>query len=104
MLDRILELRRQLFSDSLRLVVSLMARYGKRMDFATGVLRGALGLDKAIDRFEPELPWITADDPDEELRLNTTEYNRVLERFVLEHPEQWFWMHRRWKPDFTPWT
>lgn len=57
MLDRVLQLRRQLFSDSLRLVVSLMARYGSRMNFATGVLRGALGLDKAIDRFEPDRGW-----------------------------------------------
>ncbi|WP_181198491.1 sigma-70 family RNA polymerase sigma factor [Enhygromyxa salina] len=54
MLDRILELRRRLFADSLRFVVSLVVRYGKRMDFTTGVLRGALGLDTAIDRFEPE--------------------------------------------------
>lgn len=53
-------------------------------------------------RFEPEIPWIAADSPDEELRLNTIEYNKVLERFVLEHPEQWFWMHRRWKPTYAP--
>lgn len=54
LLDRILDLRRQLFADSLRLVVSLVFKYGQRVDFATGVLRGALGLDKAIDRFESE--------------------------------------------------
>ena len=41
--------------------------------------------------------WIYADDPQEEIRLNTQNYNDVLERFVLEHPEQWFWAHRRWK-------
>jgi RNA polymerase primary sigma factor len=57
MLDRVLELRRQLFSDSLRLVVVLVATHGQRMDFATGMLRGALGLDKSIDRFEPERGW-----------------------------------------------
>jgi KDO2-lipid IV(A) lauroyltransferase len=48
-------------------------------------------------RFEAPLEWIYADDPQEEIRLNTRGYNEVLERFVLEHPEQWFWAHRRWK-------
>jgi KDO2-lipid IV(A) lauroyltransferase len=48
-------------------------------------------------RFEEPLEWIYDDDPEEEIRLNTQYYNQVLERFVLEHPEQWFWAHRRWK-------
>jgi len=48
-------------------------------------------------RFEEPLEWIYADDPEEEIQLNTQHYNEVLERFVLEHPEQWFWAHRRWK-------
>jgi lauroyl/myristoyl acyltransferase len=26
------------------------------------------------------------------------EATRALEEFVLTHPEQWLWMHRRWKP------
>lgn len=50
-----------------------------------------------VVRFEKPLEWIYADDPEEEIRLNTQGYNDVLERFVLEHPEQWFWPHRRWK-------
>lgn len=24
-------------------------------------------------------------------------YNRILENYIREYPEQWFWMHRRWK-------
>lgn len=48
-------------------------------------------------RFESPLPWIAHEDTEEEVRQNTRQYNQVLERFVLEHPEQWFWMHRRWK-------
>ena len=33
----------------------------------------------------------------EEIRLTTRAYNAALERLVLRHPEQWFWVHRRWK-------
>lgn len=48
-------------------------------------------------QFHPPLEWIAAEHHREEIYLNTLGYNRVLERFVLDHPEQWFWMHRRWK-------
>jgi Kdo2-lipid IVA lauroyltransferase/acyltransferase len=27
--------------------------------------------------------------------------SRALEQFVLDHPEQWLWLHRRWKPART---
>ncbi|NOX36271.1 MAG: lysophospholipid acyltransferase family protein [Calditrichaeota bacterium] len=27
----------------------------------------------------------------------TARYNQVLEQFVRQHPEQYFWMHKRWK-------
>ena len=48
-------------------------------------------------RFEEALPLIECDDPDEAIRANTRAYNLALERLILQHPEQWFWMHRRWK-------
>lgn len=28
---------------------------------------------------------------------NTRQFNEVLERVILRHPEQWIWMHKRWK-------
>lgn len=31
------------------------------------------------------------------IRRNTRAYNEVIERMLLRHPEQWIWMHRRWK-------
>lgn len=49
-------------------------------------------------RFEPPLPPVACDDPGEEIRRTTRVYNAALERLVLRHPEQWWWVHRRWKP------
>jgi len=48
-------------------------------------------------RFEDPLPLIECDDADEAIRRNTQAYNVALERMLLRHPEQWIWMHRRWK-------
>jgi phosphopantetheine--protein transferase-like protein len=48
-------------------------------------------------RFEEPLPLIESDNVNDEIRRNTRAYNAALERLVLRHPEQWFWVHRRWK-------
>jgi len=50
-------------------------------------------------RFEDPLPHIDLDDVGESIRRNTRAYNVALERMLLRHPEQWIWMHRRWKLD-----
>jgi len=52
-----------------------------------------------VMRFHPPLEWISAEHHREEIYLNTLGYNRVLEKYVLEHPDQWLWAHRRWKMD-----
>jgi len=48
-------------------------------------------------RFEDPLPVIESDDVGEAIRRNTRAYNAALERMILRHPEQWWWVHRRWK-------
>jgi KDO2-lipid IV(A) lauroyltransferase len=48
-------------------------------------------------RFEEPLVRIACADVGEEIRRNTRAYNAALERLVLRHPEQWYWVHRRWK-------
>jgi KDO2-lipid IV(A) lauroyltransferase len=62
-----------------------------------------IGLDRRLEngRHETRLyPPLIADrsrPAAEETRRILTEYMRILEDFVRRHPDQWFWMHRRWK-------
>jgi len=55
-----------------------------------------------VIQFHPALEWLPKDSSREEIYHNTLAYNRVLEGFVLEHPEQWLWAHRRWKTRLRP--
>jgi len=48
-------------------------------------------------RFEEPLPLIEDENVNAEIRRNTRAYNAALEQLILRHPEQWFWVHRRWK-------
>jgi KDO2-lipid IV(A) lauroyltransferase len=48
-------------------------------------------------RFEASLPPIECADTGEAIRRNTRAYNEALERLILRRPEQWYWVHRRWK-------
>lgn len=48
-------------------------------------------------RFENALPLLHHKNAGEEIKLNTRAYNEALEQAVLRHPEQWIWMHKRWK-------
>jgi KDO2-lipid IV(A) lauroyltransferase len=34
---------------------------------------------------------------DDLIRRNTELYNKLIERFIMKQPEQWLWIHRRWK-------
>jgi len=47
--------------------------------------------------FHDPLEWESHTDRAEELYANTLAYNRALEKIVLAHPDQWLWMHKRWK-------
>jgi len=48
-------------------------------------------------RFEEPLLTEAGVDANDEIRRNTRAYNAALERLILRHPEQWYWVHRRWK-------
>lgn len=41
-------------------------------------------------------------DNDEGVKQFLIEYNKILEKYIRKYPEQWFWMHRRWKTQLSP--
>jgi len=65
------------------------------------ILRSAKGYKGLV---LPEIPLVRAGDKIKEIELNTSAYNQVIENVVRQHPEQWFWVHRRWntRPS-SPW-
>ncbi|MGD9108551.1 MAG: lysophospholipid acyltransferase family protein [Gammaproteobacteria bacterium] len=48
-------------------------------------------------RFYDPIPWEEGDDSKQTIAKNTLNYNKFLEKMILDHPDQWLWMHRRWK-------
>jgi KDO2-lipid IV(A) lauroyltransferase len=48
-------------------------------------------------RFEEPVKLVESGNVNDEIRANTRAFNAALERLVLRHPDQWFWVHRRWK-------
>ena len=48
-------------------------------------------------RFEDPVPVVEHENTSEAIRLTARAFNAALERALLRHPEQWIWMHKRWK-------
>jgi KDO2-lipid IV(A) lauroyltransferase len=47
--------------------------------------------------FEAPVELITTGDPARDVVENTQAFNAVLENMIRQYPEQWLWIHRRWK-------
>ncbi len=47
--------------------------------------------------FGPEIFTVKTGDRQKDIEINTQEYNRVIENFIRRYPDQWFWVHQRWK-------
>lgn len=54
-------------------------------------------LKKYRVRFDPALQLVSTGDDDADAISNTALFNRVIEEYVTRYPEQWLWVHRRWK-------
>lgn len=55
------------------------------------------GDGRHVLRFEEPVAAVDVERVDEAIARTTRAYNAALERLVVRHPEQWWWVHRRWK-------
>ena len=79
---------------------------------ASGLARVALHTDAAVIpaftiwdsvlrkyrvRFDPALTLVHTGDPERDVIENTALFTKVIEDYVRQYPEQWLWVHKRWK-------
>jgi KDO2-lipid IV(A) lauroyltransferase len=79
---------------------------------ATGVARVALHTGAAVlpaftvwdkelgkykIRFDPPVQLVTTGDDEADAVANTALFTKVIESYARRYPEQWLWIHRRWK-------
>ena len=78
----------------------------------TGIARVALHTDAAVVpgyafwdenlrkyrlRFEPPVELVRTGDTERDILENTQRFTKVIEDIVRKYPEQWVWIHARWK-------
>lgn len=74
-----------------------------RVALRTGaaVVPGFLCWDESLQKyrlgFEPAVDLARTGDDEADVRENTQRFMQVIERYVRRHPEQWLWVHKRWK-------
>jgi KDO2-lipid IV(A) lauroyltransferase len=52
---------------------------------------------KYVLHFGPELAFAETDDAEADILAATQQCNDVLESWIRRYPDQWLWIHRRWK-------
>jgi KDO2-lipid IV(A) lauroyltransferase len=76
-----------------------LARIALRTDSA--VVPGFLSWDNARRkyrlRFEPAIELARTGDEERDVRENTVRFTRTIEDYVRAYPDQWLWVHKRWK-------
>ena len=76
-----------------------LARIAVRTDAA--VVPGFLFWDDSLRkyrlRFEPPVELLRTGDEEVDVRENTQRFTSVIEDYVRAHPDQWLWVHKRWK-------
>ncbi|MHB8412094.1 MAG: lysophospholipid acyltransferase family protein [Candidatus Acidiferrales bacterium] len=84
-----------------------LARIARRTDAA--VVPGFLFWDDSMRkyrlRFEAAVLLERTEDEEADIRVNTERFNNVIEDYIRAHPDQWLWVHKRWRnrpPDEPP--
>ncbi len=76
-----------------------LARFALHTDAA--VVPGFLHWDPAVRKyrlsFEPAVELVRTGDEATDIRENTQRFTRVVENYIRRYPDQWLWLHRRWK-------
>ena len=76
-----------------------LARIALRTDAAVvpGFTIWDEGLQKYRLRFDPALDLVRTGDLEADIAANTQMFTKVIEDYVRKYPDQWLWVHRRWK-------
>lgn len=74
-----------------------------RLALRTGaaVVPGFLSWDgrreKYILQFQPAVELARTENEQDDIIENTARFSRVIEDYIRTHPDQWLWIHKRWK-------
>ena len=86
--------------------------FGIPASTASGMARIALRTDAAVVptftiwderlgkyrlRFDPAVELIRTGQVEADIQANTQQFTKIVEDYVRRYPEQWLWVHRRWK-------
>jgi KDO2-lipid IV(A) lauroyltransferase len=76
-----------------------LARIALRTDAAVvpGFTIWDSSLGKYRLRFDPAVELVRTGDLEADIHANTQVFTSIIEKYVREYPEQWLWVHRRWK-------
>ncbi len=85
--------------------VKLLARLAIATGAAVVPIYNYRAADGKLDvYYEPPISTIDTGNPLQDVWDNTQNYSRILEEIIRRRPEQWMWMHRRWKiRPHSPW-
>ena len=53
--------------------------------------------DRYVGTFYPEVQFSQDPDPEKAMLEDTKTLSSYIENYIREHPEEWLWLHRRWK-------
>jgi KDO2-lipid IV(A) lauroyltransferase len=76
-----------------------LATFALRTDAAVvpGFIRWDPARQKHILEFQSRVELVRTGDRQADTISNTAKFNRIIEDFVRRYPDQWLWIHRRWK-------